>query len=36
MVGGMIVPFADGRWPGEVGAGMALSDKAFDLVDLTQ
>jgi hypothetical protein len=32
-IGGMSVQFAEGRWPGEVGAGLALSDEAFDLVE---
>ena len=33
LVGGEVVQFADGRWPGVVGAGIALSEEGFDLVE---
>jgi hypothetical protein len=30
---GMTVQFADGKWPGEIGAGVVMSDAAFDWVE---
>ena len=32
LVGGETVQFADGRWPGEVGAGIAITEEGFELV----
>lgn len=33
LVGGETIQFADGRSPGKIGAGIALSEEAFDLVE---
>jgi hypothetical protein len=33
LAGGEAVQFADGRWPGEVGAGIAIREEAFDLIE---
>jgi hypothetical protein len=33
LVGGMTVQFADGRWPGEIGHGVAMTDEAFNIVE---
>jgi hypothetical protein len=30
---GETVQFADGRWPGEIGGGIAITEEAFDLVE---
>ena len=30
---GETVQFADGRWPGEIGAGIAIREEAFDLIE---
>lgn len=32
-VGGDTVQFADGRWPGEIGACIAIKEEAFDLIE---
>lgn len=29
----MTVQFADGKWPGEIGSGVVMSDAAFDWVE---
>lgn len=29
----MTVQVADGRWPGEIGSGVLMSDEAFDFVE---
>jgi len=33
LAGGEAVQFADGRWPGEIGAGIAIKEEAFDLIE---
>ena len=33
LAGGETVQFADGRWPGEIGAGIAIREDAFDLIE---
>lgn len=33
LAGGETVQFADGRWPGEIGAGIAIREEAFDLIE---
>lgn len=33
LAGGMTVQFADGRWPGEIGHGVAMTDEAFNIVE---
>lgn len=33
LVRGEVIQFADGRWPGVVGAGIAVSEEGFDLVE---
>jgi hypothetical protein len=33
LVGGPTVQFAEGRWPDEIGGGVALSEEAFELVE---
>lgn len=33
LIGGMTVQFAEGHWPGELGAGLAMTDEAFDIVE---
>lgn len=33
LVSGEVIQFADGRWPGIVGAGIAVSEEGFDLVE---
>ncbi len=33
LAGGEAVQFADGRWPGEIGAGIAIREQAFDLIE---
>jgi hypothetical protein len=32
LVGRMTVQFAEGHWPEEIGAGVLVSDEAFDLI----
>src|SRR5690348_17157599 len=33
LVAGEVIQFADGRWPGVVGAGIAMTEESFDLVE---
>ena len=33
LVGGMTIQFAEGRWPGEFGPGLAMGDEAFDHIE---
>lgn len=33
LAAGEVIQFADGRWPGVVGAGIAISEEGFDLVE---
>lgn len=33
LAAGMTVQFAEGRWPGEIGAGVLMSDEAFGLIE---
>ncbi|KQY92205.1 hypothetical protein ASD21_12300 [Caulobacter sp. Root1455] len=33
LVGGEVIQFADGRWPGVVGGGIAISEEGFDLIE---
>ncbi len=33
LIGGETIQFAEGRYPGPVGAGVAMSEESFDLVE---
>ncbi len=33
VVGGELIQFVEGRWPGQVGDGLAVSDEGFDLIE---
>lgn len=33
LVAGEVIQFADGRWPGVVGAGITMTEEYFDLVE---
>jgi len=33
LVSGEVIQFADGRWPGVVGAGITMTEESFDLVE---
>ena len=33
LVGGETIQFADGRWPGVVGADISMTEETFDLIE---